>query len=152
MNRTHSMDAEGLEPLEQARKAIRHILRRIKDDPFVAWYLGVGTESFELLVEAFATLTGDEKLDILERFLPVEAKDPREEKVGKESEEDVVDLMQESDVLDFIDDSATFERITLLEQIFDRFCKRCGGKKIVGACGCLSVSLRPRFRQTEEAR
>lgn len=45
-----------LPPLEQAKKAIRHALMQIKDNPKVAYHLGVGTQTFALLTEAFATI------------------------------------------------------------------------------------------------
>lgn len=42
--------------LEQAKKAIRHALIQIHENPKVAYHLGVGTQTFALLTEAFATL------------------------------------------------------------------------------------------------
>jgi hypothetical protein len=38
--------------------AVDHVLRRIRDDGRVAWFLGFGTESFALLTAAFAERHG----------------------------------------------------------------------------------------------
>jgi Lar family restriction alleviation protein len=41
---------------KQADKAIVHTLRNISERPGVAWYLGHGTQTYSLLIEAYATL------------------------------------------------------------------------------------------------
>ncbi|MGE0333191.1 MAG: hypothetical protein AB7P37_21130 [Ramlibacter sp.] len=48
----------GLSKEQQAEKAIGFVLQRIRDHSHVGWYLGNGSASFELLTEAYATLTG----------------------------------------------------------------------------------------------
>lgn len=48
----------NLPPVEQALRAIDHVLLRIRHDATLAYYLGLGTESFARLTEAYAALTG----------------------------------------------------------------------------------------------
>jgi len=55
---------------EQAKQAIEHVLTRIRDDSRVAYYFCEFTESFELLTEAFATLTGQPVQAVREKFRP----------------------------------------------------------------------------------
>lgn len=43
-----------------AKKAVLHLVDRIKADPRLAYLIGPGSESFELLVTAYAALTGEE--------------------------------------------------------------------------------------------
>lgn len=44
--------------LDKASKAVMHLIRRIRKDEKMRYYLGFGTESFELLTEAAAEITG----------------------------------------------------------------------------------------------
>ncbi len=60
-------------PEDQARKAIGHVLRRIKDSPDLGYHLGLGTESFALLTEAAATLYNEPVEKVREHFRPAEA-------------------------------------------------------------------------------
>lgn len=64
------------DPLEQAKLALGHILNRIHTDERVAWYLGIGTESFAVTTEAYATLIGKPVLAVRTAFAPMKAKDP----------------------------------------------------------------------------
>jgi Lar family restriction alleviation protein len=48
----------GLAPEKQAARAIVHTLQRISETPEVAWYCGHGTQTYALLTEAHATLSG----------------------------------------------------------------------------------------------
>jgi hypothetical protein len=63
-------------PLQQAQLALGHILQRIKNDERVGWYLGMGTESFALATEAYATLVGKPVLAVRTAFEPKNAQDP----------------------------------------------------------------------------
>lgn len=56
-----SMD--GLSPEQQALKAIKYLLQRVKDDDRLYHLIGAGSQSFDLLTEAYATLAG---LDLVE--------------------------------------------------------------------------------------
>lgn len=70
---------------EQAKRAIRHVLGVIRDHAEVGWYMGAGTQSFDLLTEAAATLF-DEPLDkVRSYFLPLAPRDPKEDGCDKET-------------------------------------------------------------------
>jgi hypothetical protein len=66
-----------LNPTEQAKKAIQHILIRIRDDSNIGWYMGLGTAAFTMLTEAAASLYGEPIEKVREAFLPRDPKDPR---------------------------------------------------------------------------
>jgi hypothetical protein len=70
---------QGMPPEEQSRKAIGHVLIQIRDHPHVGWYLGFGTESFDLLTEAYATLTNQTIEGIRDRYEPRNATNPKED-------------------------------------------------------------------------
>jgi hypothetical protein len=48
----------GLTAEQQATKAIEHLLRRLRNDERLYHLIGMGSESFDLLTEAYASLTG----------------------------------------------------------------------------------------------
>lgn len=48
----------GLAPDEQAKKALLSILIRIRDNGAIGYHVGLGCNTFDLLTEAYATLTG----------------------------------------------------------------------------------------------
>jgi hypothetical protein len=73
----HKQMAE-LPQAEQAKKAIHHTLLRIRDHEYVGYYLGCGTQGFDLLTEAFASLTGDEVSQIRRIYAPRNATNPRD--------------------------------------------------------------------------
>jgi len=63
-NTNEEMQMVGLSPTEQAKKAIRHTLVQIKENPVVGWHCGWATQTFDLLTEALTTLSdGKFKLD-----------------------------------------------------------------------------------------
>jgi hypothetical protein len=47
-------------PVTAAERAVMHLVHRLKQDPRLAYLIGHGSESFELLVTAAAALVGDE--------------------------------------------------------------------------------------------
>lgn len=51
---------EGLTPEQQATKAIKHLLGRVRADDRLYHLVGLGSQSFDLLTEAYATLTGED--------------------------------------------------------------------------------------------
>lgn len=61
---------------EAARTALAHTLRRIKEDPELAWHF-VGTESHHLMVVALGLLTGEAPERVAETYNPPETRDPR---------------------------------------------------------------------------
>lgn len=54
-------------PVNQAKKAIRHVLFIALENWQVGYHLGLGTQSFSLLTEALATLHGEKDLEKLRR-------------------------------------------------------------------------------------
>lgn len=52
------------------KKAIRHTLQRIKDNPRVQYELGAGTETYELLTAAAAALWGEPVDKVRDHHLP----------------------------------------------------------------------------------
>ena len=78
-NSNHPMKIEpqmtGLPAEKQSVKAIFHTLRRIADNPAVAWHCGHCTQTYALLVEAGSTLTGQSMVEIQSNFPPAS---PRE--------------------------------------------------------------------------
>lgn len=87
-----STEMDDLEPVEQARKSIRHILRLISDHPEVGWYLGLGTQSFALLTEALASIDGTTVKDVREKFRPLRAKNPYDGRCESLPETSLVDM------------------------------------------------------------
>ena len=73
-------EMEGVEPNEQAKRAIRHALERIRNHPEVGYYLGIGTQTFSLLTEAAATLYGEPVEKVRKHFLPRSTRDPDNDK------------------------------------------------------------------------
>lgn len=53
---------------DAAKKAISHVLKRIRNDKGTAHVLGVGTESFSLLTEAASKLYGEPIVKLREHF------------------------------------------------------------------------------------
>jgi NMD protein affecting ribosome stability and mRNA decay len=62
-----------------AKKAIQHVLTQIRDDSSIGWYMGYGTQSFDLLTRAAAVLWGEDHGKVEEMFMPKNAKDPTQE-------------------------------------------------------------------------
>ncbi|HEX8310000.1 MAG TPA: hypothetical protein VF614_01710 [Chthoniobacteraceae bacterium] len=65
-----------LQPVEQASRALLHILKQIRDNPSVGWYCGLGTQSFALLTEAYSTIKGIDLEEVREEFQCLDAKNP----------------------------------------------------------------------------
>lgn len=55
---------DGKNESEQATQTIRHVLRQISVRPDVYHLMGPGTESFDLLTESYATLTGEPLVEL----------------------------------------------------------------------------------------
>jgi len=77
MNALTENQMEGMTGEQQAKKAIRHVLEQIKDNPEIGWYLGEGTQSFSLLTEAAATLFERPTEEVRGHFRPKNPRDPR---------------------------------------------------------------------------
>ena len=67
---------ETLSRDNQSLQAITHTLTTIRDNPNVAWFLGVGTQTWALLTEAYATLTGRDVAEVRRLFRPASAHPP----------------------------------------------------------------------------
>jgi len=63
---------EGMQPSEQAKRALRHVLLRIRDDGRINYLMGPGSQTWDLVTEALATLT-QEDLETLRHsfFTPI---------------------------------------------------------------------------------
>lgn len=64
---------------DQAKKALFHLLKQIRRDEYVGWYLGLGTQSFSLITEAYATLTQQNVGRVREQFQPMNPRNPKED-------------------------------------------------------------------------
>jgi hypothetical protein len=73
-----------LPPVEQARRALQHVLSRVHADPFVGYYLGHGSQAFALVTEAFAAILGQDVAKVRAEWSPTNARDPRYEPRGDE--------------------------------------------------------------------
>lgn len=71
-----SMD--GLTPEAMSEQAIRKVLGRIRDHEFIGYYLGIGTETFALLTEAYAALSGSPVVEVRKAFRCRDPRDPCE--------------------------------------------------------------------------
>jgi hypothetical protein len=65
-----SMD--GVPPLKQAEVALHHLLTRIRDSERVGYYLGPGSQTFDLVTEAYATLMARPVAEVRKDFAPRE--------------------------------------------------------------------------------
>jgi hypothetical protein len=65
MNIYEEKQMVGLSPHDQAKKAIGHVLGRIAENATVRYQLGIGTQTFSLLTEAYDSLTGGNDLGTL---------------------------------------------------------------------------------------
>jgi hypothetical protein len=79
MNLFNDTEMQELSGEDQARKALFHLLKQIRRDEYVGWYLGVGTQNFSLITEAYATLTQQNVAKVREQFQPMNPRNPREE-------------------------------------------------------------------------
>lgn len=138
---------QDLPSAKQAATAIEHVLRRIHGDPSVGWYLGIGTESFALLTEAYATLTGFALDEVRRTFNCPNTADPST--AAKAEAEDVESMIDAAvreareewsptrgEITDTVTGMAVPGRLELLQILRDGFCTRCGGRTIIRPCLC----------------
>jgi hypothetical protein len=57
------------EQIEKSKKAISHVLNRLREDDALRYQLGFGTQSFELLTEAAAALFDEPVEQVRAHFL-----------------------------------------------------------------------------------
>jgi DNA-directed RNA polymerase subunit RPC12/RpoP len=130
---------DGITPLNQARQAIHHVLSRIQTHPGIGYLLGIGSESYALLTEAYATITGREVEAVRDEFHNHNAADPAADEQAIAA---AVERAQEewepsqNDLEEFISGMAIPDRLELLQMLKDRYCPRCGGRVIVKPCAC----------------
>lgn len=60
------------EKIELSKKAVSHVLNRIRDDEATRYQIGFGTQSFVLLTEAAAALFDEPVEKVREHFMGVE--------------------------------------------------------------------------------
>jgi len=70
---------DNMPAIEQAKRAIAHILNQGLENPYLGYYIGLGTQSFALLTEAAATLWGEPVEKVRKNFSNPFAKDPTKE-------------------------------------------------------------------------
>lgn len=70
-------EMDGVAPLEQAKRAIMHALRQIKERPELSWYCGLGSQTYSLLTEAAATLCELNVEQVRLNYIHPEPVDPR---------------------------------------------------------------------------
>jgi hypothetical protein len=51
---------EGLSAEQQATKALKHVIDKLRTDDRLYHLIGLGSQSFDLLTEAYAALTGED--------------------------------------------------------------------------------------------
>lgn len=76
-------EMDGISAEEQACRAINHVLRRIRDDSRIGYYMGVCSESFDLLTEAFATLKQLPVEQVRKSYAPRNARNPAKDEGGE---------------------------------------------------------------------
>jgi hypothetical protein len=71
-----SQQMVGMSATDQAKRAIVHTLQRIREHPEVGYYMGCGTQTFDLLTEAASTLFDEPIVKVRESFMPLSPRDP----------------------------------------------------------------------------
>ncbi len=71
-------EMDGMSPEEQAKNAIGKLLKRVREHEYLGYYIDPCTESFNLLTEAYATLTKKKVEEVRVAFTPLRARNPRE--------------------------------------------------------------------------
>ena len=127
---------EGEEPLAQARQALSYVLGQIHDRPEVGWYLGIGTQTFALLTEAFATIAGKDLADVIDRFNCPNAADPRKSLPDVRQDEEDEYLPNTTEIHEAISGMAVAERLELLDTLQECYCLNCGCIAPVKPCYC----------------
>lgn len=142
---------DGKTPLEKSRTAILHVLNRIHTDPATGWYLGLGTESFALLTEAYAALSSNEATlaTVRECFAPLHPANPA---LDDEAKQRAVECAMENwepsgdDLEGLTDDMAIPTRMEFLQRLRERYCFQCGGIVPIKPCGCGRSGMRREHR------
>lgn len=60
----------GAKSMTKSDDAVVHILRRVLDEPRLAWYIGQATASLEFLIAAYAEMTGRALVDVKAEIEP----------------------------------------------------------------------------------
>ena len=66
MNRFNHRQMADLSPEKQAAKAIAHVIGRMRADDRIYHLMGEGSQSFDLLTEAHAALSGQDLVAVRE--------------------------------------------------------------------------------------
>jgi hypothetical protein len=61
---------EGVPPIKQSEVALHHLLTRIRDSERVGYHLGPGSQTFDLVTEAYAALKDRPVADVRKEFAP----------------------------------------------------------------------------------
>lgn len=74
--KTH-LKMEGVPVNTQCWKALEKVLERIRDHETIGWHMGFGTETFQIVTEAYAAVTGCNIEVVRDTYMPEKARDPR---------------------------------------------------------------------------
>jgi hypothetical protein len=143
-----SMDDLG--PIEKCRKAITHTLNRIHSHPGIGYYMGLGSETFSLLTEAFAGF-GDARVETVRHtYAPNRPENPAlDEDLKRDAVEQAMEnwTPPQADYLEAIESMSIPSRLEILEDLQRTFCFKCGGKVPVKPCGCSLAGMRRQHRR-----
>lgn len=73
-----STQMDGQPGVVQANSAIAHALQRIRDHSTIGYYMGLGSQTFCLLTEAYATLQNVPVSDVRRNFQCTDPRDPQD--------------------------------------------------------------------------
>jgi hypothetical protein len=66
----------------QCWKALEKVLERIRDHETIGWHMGYGTQTFNMVTEAYAAVTGCNLDVVRDTYAPTRARDPRKVRVA----------------------------------------------------------------------
>lgn len=95
---------ESLPALEQAKKAILHALAQARDVPQLGYYINVGTQTFSLLTEAYATIEGKAVKDVRDAFRCLHPAAPHcYDCTAPDSSDDITESSNRDDITPLLD-------------------------------------------------
>lgn len=106
-----SKTMEGQPPIDQARRALTHMLGRIKHDPSLAYLTGVGTDAWSKLTEALASIDGLDVRVVRTSYLPPRSENPNSERSRQRQRDDDERLGPVPDLISIISICAQLVRM-----------------------------------------
>jgi hypothetical protein len=80
-----STQMDGKTNEQKSDQAIAYMLQRIHDEPYIAWYCGIGTQAWSLLTESLASLRGLHITTLRDQYKPASSINPENPKVIRET-------------------------------------------------------------------